>query len=253
MALKVCVYTAEHVLHWCPLYVEAFRARFDTVVIGPPLNTPTAQADLVRNDIHSMESDAVKVLDLLPSGWRPDVFVCVQSSAPTLSNVPKLAIPTVYISVDTWHGKEQLNAPFPYDFAFYAQKMFVDGSRDTGVRHPVWMPLACNPQRHFPVQREKEYDISFVGSTHLIAHVERLDRLQFLERHFSVDYGQAATPEEICGRFAAGKLAFNTSAYQDLNMRVFEVMAMGCPLLTARDAESNGLFELFEEGKHFIG
>ncbi|MCF6285000.1 MAG: glycosyltransferase, partial [Candidatus Hydrogenedentes bacterium] len=46
---------------------------------------------------------------------------------------------------------------------------------------------------------------------------------------------------------------FNASIACDVNMRVFEALATGRPLVTNREAAANGLFELFEDGVHLIG
>ena len=50
--------------------------------------------------------------------------------------------------------------------------------------------------------------------------------------------------------YAKTKLVFNRHVTNDLNFRVFEAMACGRVLLT--DAQLNGQYELFEDGKHYV-
>ena len=98
----------------------------------------------------------------------------------------------------------------------------------------------------------KTADISFAGSIALPIHQERHDLVTRLQSEFTVNartslYGHALN--RLC---CSGTLTFNHSAVRDLNMRIFEAMAMGVPLLTNREAEANGLLDLFEDGTHLI-
>ncbi|MCK5491619.1 MAG: glycosyltransferase family 1 protein, partial [Candidatus Omnitrophica bacterium] len=51
--------------------------------------------------------------------------------------------------------------------------------------------------------------------------------------------------------YSASKIGFNSSIINDINMRLFEVMASGCFLLTNR-IKNNGLEELFVNKEHLI-
>jgi hypothetical protein len=55
-----------------------------------------------------------------------------------------------------------------------------------------------------------------------------------------------------CAAFARARLTFNHSAVYEPNMRIFEVLAMGGALLTNREAERNGLLDLFRDGEHLV-
>jgi len=257
VSLKVCIYAQEQPLHWIPHYAEAFRALYDTIVIGPPVNMenmgPSRAIDyLVPNDIRCDDDDALALLDHLPPDWRPDVLISIQSFAKPLRNVGKLAIPTAHISVDTWHDLSEFKAALPFDFVFCAQPVFQPYFTDSGSRRAHWSPLAYNPRCHFPVAVEKTHDITFAGSLDFVADNERAARLRRLGKHFDAAYERIVDPADVCRMFCRGKLAFNSSVCRDVNMRVFEVMGMGCPLFTNRDADVNGLLELFEDGRHLI-
>jgi spore maturation protein CgeB len=57
--------------------------------------------------------------------------------------------------------------------------------------------------------------------------------------------------EPMAQRFVKARAGFNISIKRDLNMRVFEIMSTGTPLLTNRNVE--GLGDLFNSGEHYWG
>ncbi len=204
------------------------------------------------NDI-DLEIDSVETLvNHLPPGWRPDLVVYIQSGIPPVERIDWLTCPTTYISVDTWHDFAEFQFALPYDFVFASQREFVAHFTASGARNASWLPLACDPDAHYPVECTKEFDIGFVGSIERSLHSDRAARLERLGNQFSVFTGSALHCDAMCAVYARARLGFNSSIAQDVNMRVFEIMAMGVPLLTNRDAESNGLLELFEDEVHLI-
>ncbi len=261
MPLRVCILARENVLHWAPYYIEAFRECCDVITVGPALDRrrldvlgmPAAASFLVPNDVVSEEDDAASLPELWPEGWRPDLVVAIQAAGTPYKNVAALGCPTAYLSVDTWHDHAEFAYVRGFDFVFPAQRSFVPQFRETGARHVHWLPLACSPRHHGPVAAEAEYDFVFVGATKYVVNEERIARLNRLAASFTVARQEGIGTEDMCACYALGRLGFNSSIAQDVNMRVFEVMAMGRPLFTNRDAEANGLFDLFEDGKHFIG
>jgi hypothetical protein len=258
--MKVCILARESIMHWEPFYVAAFREQCDTLVVGPAMNRErltelgwtNCDGDLEPNDIISEEYDALALLALLPEGWRPDLVVAIQSAAPEYRNIARIGCPTVYLSIDTWHDPQEFAYARAFDFVFTAQRSFPEYFRRAGLRNAYWLPLAAAPRCHLPVSVEKRFDFAFVGMIKYVVNQERVQRIQRLIQHFTVgaDYGLRAC--EMGSIFAMGRIAFNSSIAQDVNMRVFETLAMGCPLLTNRDAEANGLFDLFAEGRHLF-
>jgi spore maturation protein CgeB len=57
--------------------------------------------------------------------------------------------------------------------------------------------------------------------------------------------------EQMAQRFVKARMGFNISIQNDLNMRTFEVMSTGVPLLTNRNVE--GIDGLFTENYDYIG
>jgi hypothetical protein len=258
---RVLVLAREQVLHWAALYIAAFRECCDTLVCGPPLDmvgraehgwAHTAQW-LEPNDIVS-EADTLEAIEaLLPEGWRPDLIVSIQSVGPDIRDIARAACPTVYLSIDTWHDPQEFRHARPYDFVFAAQRELVPHFVEAGVRHAHWLPLACSPRHHHPVNIEPEFDLVFAGITFYTVNRQRMGRLLRLHDRFDLCTGGGLGGEDYCRALSQGRVVFNSSVAQDVNMRVFEAMAIGRPLLTNRDAEANGLADLFEEGVHYLG
>lgn len=105
---------------------------------------------------------------------------------------------------------------------------------------------------------EKEWDVVFVGYINkgVEGHPLSKNRLDFLGDIFEAfPNSWIATDifhEYMATRYIKGRLGFNVSILNDLNMRFFEVMSTGTALLTNVDVE--GWSELgFKEGVHFIG
>jgi hypothetical protein len=191
--------------------------------------------------------------DLLPAGWKPHLAVSISGGGVRMfTNTGDLACPSVFLSVDTWQCLRDYEEARHYDVVFTPQKDYVRHLRAAGSRHVFWLPLACDPDYHHPVEGEKTCDISFAGSISGAVHDERRRLLNRLSESFSVLSLESVFGDACCRAMAAGWLAFNHSVVEDLNMRVFEAMAMGLPLLTNRASAANGLLDLFEDGKHLI-
>lgn len=260
MPLRVCIFARESLLHWAGYYVAAFREHCDTICIGPA--TGPADHDfpdwrrveryVVKNDIVSEERDASTLLAQLPAGWSPDLIVAIQSGAPAIAGISQLACPTAYLSVDTWHDPRDFLVAFQYDFVFVAQKGIVKYMRKMGCCRAFWLPLGCDPAAHYATEAPPEFDVAFIGSTHFMVNQQRVARLGVLESHFTLGFAFGLGAAEAAEIYGKARVIFNASIAQDVNMRVFESLATGKPLVTNREAETNGLFDLFEEEKHLI-
>jgi hypothetical protein len=259
MPPRVLLLARENVLNWTPLYVAAFRRHAEVLAVGPALDRAALAsvglghaADFLEpNDFCTDSDDAEAIVNALPAGWRPDLVVAVQSGAPRYRNLARLDVPTAYLSIDTWHDPEELATARPYDQVFVAQRAFLPWLREAGNRHVHWLPLAAEPRRHFPVDTAEAHDLVFVGSTRFVVNEQRIVRMNQLATAYSMaTLVQGVDAESMSAGYALGRIAFNSSVAQDVNMRIFETLAMGRCLLTNRDAEANGLFDLFKEGVH---
>jgi hypothetical protein len=246
---------------WTTHYVNAFRAVCDARVIGPVpdaatlrrLARDTAQADMPAVDVPCDFENSPPFESLWPAGWKPDLVVGIAplGVAGLHPGVHLLRCPTAFLSIDTWQCLGDYEDARRYDAVFCAQREFVPHLRAAGARHVFWLPLACDPAAHYPVPGiAPTHDIAFAGSTTQPVHARRRALLETLEARYTVRRGENVFGDDLCQLQARGRLAFNHCAVQEVNMRVFEALAMGRPLLCNRDASFNGLLDLFNDGVH---
>jgi len=260
MPLRVCILARESLLSWPCYFLNAFREQCDAISIGAAAKRENhdfpdwaaVEKYIVRNDITSDDLDAAALMDLLPDGWTPDLVVVIQSGAGIVTGITELGCPTAYLSIDTWHDPREFVHAHQYDFVFVAQKGMVKYMRQAGCCRAFWLPLGCDPRFHYAAEGEAMFDIGFVGSTHFMVNRQRVARLKVLEEHFNLGFTFGLGSEAMAEAYSQTRLIFNASIAKDVNMRVFEALATGKPLITNREAEANGLFDLFEDGKHLI-
>ncbi|MGE5140464.1 MAG: glycosyltransferase [Rudaea sp.] len=185
-------------------------------------------------------------------GIRPDLFLYVDSghSAYLPRNIEKLECPTAAYLIDV-HLGTRLRRPLAglFDYVFLAQRDYIEQYRLGVDQHAEWLPLACDPAVHRPMNLERLYDVGFVGRADPAE--PRSAMLHALQARYSMnDYHRPYTREEMATVYNRSRIVFNHSIRDDLNMRVFEAMACGALLVTNRIG--NGLLELFEDGKHLV-
>ena len=182
---------------------------------------------------------------------RPDLYFHVDTG--DLRYFPRgvtdLECPTACYLVDVHlRPRELTKQALFFDYAFSAQKDFVDVLRQAGHPQAHWLPLACDPEVYRRHDLPKRYDIGFVGATR--SGYERRRRLvERLADRFTInDYSRSYTPDETARLYSEARLVFNCAIHGDVNMRVFEGPATGALLLT--DRIGNGLSDLFVDGEH---
>lgn len=159
---------------------------------------------------------------------------------PTL-DIPK---PNAFWASDTHLGYQwRLDHARKFDHVFCAQKRGAEEFTRDGVP-AIWLPHAVHTEAYFPQPSIKKYDVCFVGHVNSQNRVDALDRLF---REFpNFWYGQRLF-EEAAEKFCQSKIVFNISISDDINMRIFEVLATSSFLLTN---ELPTLGELFQDGVH---
>ena len=167
-------------------------------------------------------------------------------------DIPDHLRPSAFYAIDT-----HLEHPFSkiqrqarhYDFVFCAQREAVAKLRRAANIAAHWIPVACDPEIHRSVPSPKRFDCGFVGTSG-----KKNPRGEYLA------WIQSEYPESFVGRIAYSRLSkiysrsrigFNYSIANDINMRMFEVLASGSLLMT-NPIVDNGLEELFETGKHLV-
>lgn len=185
--------------------------------------------------------------------YTPELYLHVDSGAAWYfpRDLTALDCPTACYLIDV-HVQPQthlMQAMF-FDYAFSAQRDFVDVLRAAGHPQAHWLPLACDPSVHRRYDLPKRYDIGFVGATGR-GYERRRVLLERLARRYTVnDYTQTYAPAEMARLYSESRLVFNCSLRGEVNMRVFEGPATGTLLLT--DRIDNGLSELIVDGAHAL-
>lgn len=163
------------------------------------------------------------------------------------------SVPTAAWFIDSHtQGNWHYNAMYDFDYAFFAQKQAINEA--AWMRGATWLPVACDPKVHMPPRDiEPVTEVVFVG--HLYGehpwYERRRDLLDKLARRYDLGVYENVYHQDMAQAHANGKVVFNVSTMGDLNMRVFEAMCSGRPLVT--DAVPGaGLDKLFIPGVHYL-
>jgi glycosyltransferase involved in cell wall biosynthesis len=163
--------------------------------------------------------------------------------------LPDRLRPLAYWAIDTHRNFDvRLERARRADFVFAAQRDGAEMLRRAGTATAMWLPLGCDPEVHRRHEVDKQYDVCIVG------HVfpgPRAELLELLARRFPNHFIGQAFFNEMARIYSANRTVFNRSLLNDVNMRVFEVLACGSLLIT-NDLSENGLDELFRDGEHLV-
>jgi hypothetical protein len=193
---------------------------------------------------HDLPCERVSAKDVregLP-GFRPDWILFVESGVwfemPILD---EWAGPKACYLIDTHlFPADHLILASRFDVVFLAQKAYVEIFRERLGLPVYWLPLAADPQIHRPWEVSETFDVAICSSP-LPNPDRRSRRLARLGIHCSLGQKRAFL-EEMARFLSSAKLLFNSAVKDDLNMRVFESMAIGKCLLTD---PVPGLLDLF--------
>ena len=167
-------------------------------------------------------------------------------------DIPEDLHPAVFYVIDT-----HLDKPYRkikkqavhYDIVFCAQKKGAYRLHREAKVDTQWIPLACDPEIHKKLDLPKACDIGFVGRKGKKSTREK--RLRILKEKYPNSFIDTLDFRKMPEVYSASKIGFNSSLKKDINMRVFEIMACGCFLLTDC-IKDNGFDDLFENGKHLV-
>jgi spore maturation protein CgeB len=203
----------------------------------------------VKNlQIPFLNGDMEDVLDQLPAGWEPDVFLYVDTGIlfPPKNMSVLNCLKACYFIDSHLAFDLHLDLAENYDVVFTAHKPAVEMFKKKGIENVFWMPPACDPELHEEKAEKELYDIGFVGSL----NPERVHLLNELRQRFNIYYERCFL-EKMGEVFSQSKIVFHKSAKDGLAMRVFEVLASGSMLLTD-EAKGSGLTDLFQDRKHIV-
>ena len=121
--------------------------------------------------------------------------------------------------------------------------------RDGAERLPnaVWVPVACDVELHGRKPFDKRWDVAFVGTE---GGVPRKFYLQALRERYPNSFIGHAPHTELGAIYSRAKFGFNYSIRQDINMRMFEILAGGALLVTNGLAHDDLAMLGLREGEH---
>ena len=281
--LKILLVAVANPLSTSAYYEGALRRVHDVVTCGPRIDQKTMGQWKEWEDQHALKPagvgdadkmgllerlvedcdiplpwgkiDATEVVQRLPQSWRPDLVLWIDNGAEfLLLNPGAFGCTTACIVLDTHTGQRQWRVEYArqFDQAFVAHRQDMSIFERAGCERVHWLPFACEPQVHRHFEVPKAYDIVFVGQTLPQWHG---DRVRLLERLRQAGFDLRVDSkifEEMALLFARGRIVFNRSLNEDINMRVFETLSCGSLLLTDRLSAAAGMDELLEDGEHLV-
>jgi len=161
-------------------------------------------------------------------------------------------VPTIFYAVDThlnlfWH-KEYAKL---FDIVFVSQKDFAERLCHWNAH---WLPWSIDNEIIKDCSNPRSQDIVFIGTIDG-QRVKRRNIILELSKRFSVhvygaDPGRRLSPKQMSYVYSSAKIVLNESIFGEVTFRTFEATACGAMLLTER--VSNGLGELFIDGKEIV-
>lgn len=176
---------------------------------------------------------------------RYDLYVRVDHGSEYDVPLPRRLRPAVLYAIDThlphsWRKIRRMARA--YDVVFCCHR--AGAQRLPGAR---WLPVACDWELHGSPDRPRAWDVAFVGTD---GGVPRKFYLQALRERYPNSFIGGADPCGLGAIYGRARIGFNYSIADDVNMRMFEVMASGALLVTNRlshdDLQRLGL----EAGRH---
>jgi hypothetical protein len=159
-----------------------------------------AAYDLYLRIDHGDDYDAA-----LPAALRPAAFYAIDTHLPR-----------------TWRKIRRLAATF--DRVFCAQ-----AAAARRLPNAAWLPLAADLELHAGPARARDWDVAFVGTD---GGTPRKFYLQALRERYPSGWIGAAPHTQLGPLYGRAKIGFNYAIAEDVNMRVFEVLAAGALLVT---------------------
>ena len=130
------------------------------------------------------------------------------------------------------------------DKLFVTQKHFLDLYPKEKT---TWLPLAADPDLHKLQPNEPIlYDVGFLGNH---TYPVRNSLLKRIGEKYKLLQSTAEPGIPYSTLLSQCKILFNRSMDNDMNMRFFEAMSIGRPLLSDK---VDGQDELFEDGTHYM-
>ncbi len=176
-----------------------------------------------------------------------DLYLRIDHGDDYLTELQAQLRPSVFYAIDThlphsWRKIRQVAGQ--YDLVCCAQ-------RDAAARLPraAWLPFACDPDLHGPCGASATWEVAFIG---MDGGIPRKFYLQALRERYPKSRIGIADHTQLGTIYSSARIGFNYSIANDVNMRIFEVMAANALLITNAlnhdDLPALGL----EDGQHLV-
>lgn len=182
-----------------------------------------------------------------------DLYVCVDSGEPLDFALLGDEGPFDRLSmwfIDFRHNKDR-ESRTPTDFTsaklleskgswiFQSQYEDFEECSRAGIKSCSWLPLAADPTvwRNLPLE-EKQFDVGFIGNIWDPARKEAIDAIKAAGFRLGFQGAGSVWGAQAAKILRASKVGFNISSFFgtpvafDLNMRFFETLACGIPIVT---------------------
>ena len=174
-----------------------------------------------------------------------DLYLRIDHGDDYAVELPAHCRPAVFYAIDThlphsWRKIQRMATR--YDRVFCCH-------RDAAEQLPgaEWLPVACDPAVHAGPEAERAWDVAFVGTD---GGVPRKFYLQALRERYPNSFIGTADYRRMASMYGRSRIGFNYSIRNDVNMRMFEVMAAGALLVTDAGASADLERLGFRNGEH---
>jgi hypothetical protein len=224
--------------HMAPPYIDPAPWAVDQVTCGPGWNDGPRSLRTARANY-----DLAEVVDRLPDGWRPDVFIAYVDShgLAVPRNVAALRCPKIVVVGDVHHGAAPIGKTLNYLKAERFDLVVVLPTRQSChwfTEAAVGPVVHCGAEilvrpycgelvpARFPV-------IGFAGQAGP-QHPRRRRLIENLAARGLPVHAGDASQEVALRKWAKCQLSFNCSLNGDVNMRTYEILSAGGCLFTDR-------------------
>jgi len=165
--------------------------------------------------------DAAKI----PAGY--DLYLRVDHGEHYEVGLPAHCRPAVFYAIDThlphsWRKIRRMAPQFDAVFCCHAEAA-------RRLPKAEWLPVACDSEIHGAVPSEPVWDIAFVGTE---GGTPRKFYLQALRERYPSSCIGGFDYTEMASIYSRAKIGFNYAIADDVNMRLFEVLAAKTLLVT---------------------
>lgn len=199
-----------------------------------PVTAPDPRGVDVLYDIR--QDTFLDLLQRLPPGWEPDLVLWWDLAfQPLLPGIAQCPYPLAVVAGD-WNlcGLSLRYTLGMFDFVL-GDRGLIQRLQALGHHNQAWFrAYSFDPDQHFPMAVEPQWDVVFVGNLNYRIHQQRsqfLQRLATLSQRYRIRMVNGVFGADYRQLLAQGRLIFNHSVRGEMNMRAYEAPACGRALL----------------------